>query len=696
MAFKNSTVKIDNEEKMSGRALYTDDIPFKDFLWVRPLRSNIPCGRIKTINVPTLPKGYYFITADDIVKENVVNIIFSDWPVFADGYVNYFGETIGLLIGPDKEVLEELARMTQVVYIEKRPVFNLVNSEIHKEFKKGNLEEVSKDYDFTYTETFQTGYQEQVYLETQCMIMWLDGDKITIKASMQCPYYIKNAVVRTLGCSPDKVRVIQPAVGGAFGGKEHYPSMMAAQMATAIHKIKKPLKMVLDRDEDIIYTTKRHPSVSTYTGYVKNGKLVGVKAHVRLNGGAYKGCSGVVLSRALIAVVDCYDVPNLEIEGDVYITNTMPSAAFRGFGSPQTIFAFEMFIEHIAKEMGVDPLEFKLKHLVKKGMITAVSGKFHDEIILPELIDKAMEMSDFKRKYEEYKKPGSNRGIGLSCFLHGCGFTGSGESTIINAQLKLVKDEKDIVHLYTSQVDFGQGNRTTLKKIVSNTLGIPEEQVEHEAPDTDHTLSTGPTAASRTIIIVGFLCEKAAKHLKEIWKPGVYQEWIEPYVGPSYIHWDEDTMQGDAYPGYAWGVNIVEVSFDPITYQVKVEGTWSTYDVGHAIDDRIVFGQADGGIAQAIGYGYMENMDMVEGKFRQKTLSDYVIPTSKDLPVMETALIDNLFAYGASGAKGCGELTFVGGAPALCHAIEMAIDRKINKIPANPEYLMELVEHGKD
>ena len=695
-AFKNSTVKIDNEEKMCGEALYTDDIHFKDFLWVRPLRSNIPCGRIKSVNVPTLPKGYYFISATDIVKENVVNIIFSDWPVFADGYVKYYGETIGLLIGPDKEVLEELARMTQVYYIELTPTFDLVNSKIHKEFKKGNLEEVIKDADFTLTETFETGYQEQVYLETQGMIMWLDGDKITIKASMQCPYYIKNAVVRTLGCSPDKVRVIQPAVGGAFGGKEHYPSMMAAQMATAIYKIKKPLKMIFDRDEDLMYTTKRHPSKTTYTGYVKDGKLVGVKAHVRLNGGAYKGCSGVVLSRALIAVVDCYDVPNLEIEGDVYITNTMPTAAFRGFGSPQTIFAFEMFIEHVAKAMGVDPVEFKLKHLVKKGMVTAVNGRFHDEIIFPELLNKAMEMSDFKRKYEEYKKPGSNRGIGLSCFLHGCGFTGSGESTIINAQLKLTKDEHDIVHLYTSQVDFGQGNRTTLKKIVSDTLGIPEEQVEHEAPDTDHTLSTGPTAASRTIIIVGFLCEKAAKHLKEIWKPGVYQEWIEPYVGPDYIHWDEDTLQGDAYPGYAWGVNVVEVSFDPMTYQVKVEGLWSTYDVGHAIDDRIVVGQADGGIAQAIGYGYMENMEAIEGRFRQKTLSDYVIPTTKDLPSMETKLIDNLFAYGASGAKGCGELTLVGGAPALCHAIEMAIDRNINKIPANPEYLMELVEHGKD
>lgn len=694
--FKNSTKKIDNEEKMAGLALFTDDLPAKDFLNVRVVRSSVSCGNIVHVRIPKLPEGYYYVDVKDVIKENVVNIIFSDWPVFADGYVRYFGETIGLLIGPDKEVLEDLYNLIHIDYDEHIPVTDYVNSAVHKHFTKGNLKEVEKDYDFKLTETFHTGYQEQVYLEPQGMIMWLDGDKITVKASMQCPFYIKNAIMRTTGLSSDRVRVIQPAVGGAFGGKEHYPSMLGAQLATAIMKIKKPLKLIFDRKEDLLYTTKRHPSETTYTGYIKDGKLTGVKATVKLNGGAYIGCSGVVLSRALIAVCDCYTIDNLDVTGDVYITNTMPTAAYRGFGSPQTIFAFEMFIEHIAKKAGFDPIEFKIKHLAKQGDITAVSGKFHDPVILPELIKKAWEMSDFERKYREYSIPGSHKGIGMSIFLHGCGFTGSGESTIINAQVKLTKDENDIVHLYTSQVDFGQGNRTTLKKIVSDTLGIPEDQVTHEAPDTDHTLSTGPTAASRTIIIVGFLCEKAAKNLKKIWKSGEYQEIIEPYVGPSYIHWDEDTMQGDAYPGYAWGVNIFEVEYDPLTYQIKVTGSWSTYDVGHAIDERIVFGQSDGGIGQGLGYGFLENLVLKDGKFYQRTLSDYIVPTAMDLPMMETALIDNLFAYGASGAKGCGELTFVGCAPAVAHAIEMAIDRNVYKVPCTPEYIMEVVEHDED
>jgi CO/xanthine dehydrogenase Mo-binding subunit len=239
----------------------------------------------------------------------------------------------------------------------------------------------------------------------------------------------------------------------------------------------------------------------------------------------------------------------------------------------------------------------------------------------------------------------------------------------------------------------GQGNETTLKRIVTNTLGIPIEQATMNYPDTDVVPDSGPTAASRTIIIVGFLFEKCAKHLKEIWKPGVRQEYVETYVGPEYIHWDENTMQGDAYPGYAWGVNIVEVEFDPITYQISVLNTWSTYDVGRVVDERIAVGQADGGLLQGLGYGYLETMKCENGRFKNRNLSDYIIPTFEDAPHMETAFIDNPFPYGANGAKGMGELTLVGAAPAICLAIESAIGKNIQKIPANPEYLMEVMKH---
>lgn len=696
--YPTSTPKVDFVEKAQGKAKFTDDISFPGMLFAKTVRSTIARGKIKNIKVPSLPNGYYFISAKDIVKENVVNIIFSDWPVFADGYVNFIGESIGLFVGEDKEILDNLCREIEIEYEEETPVFDLSNSYIHKSFNKGNYEEAKKHAKYVINETYETGYQEQAYLETQGLIVYYDETgKMTLTGSMQCPFYIKRAVMRTLGLKDDQVRVIQPAVGGAFGGKEHYPSILGAQLATAAYKIHKPIKMIFERLEDISFTTKRHPSKTEMEALVdENKNIIGIRSKVSLNGGAYKGCSGVVLSRALIAATNAYVFPNLEIIGDVYQTNTVPTAAFRGFGSPQTIFAMEMFIHHVAKEIGVDPLSLRLKYLAKQGDITANNGHFHDPIILDQLVNKAMEMSDYKRKIEEYSKSDSRRGIGMSLFLHGCGFTGSGESDIIHANVKLVKDEKDHVYCYVSSVDMGQGNRTTLKRIVAKNLNVPDEQVSLEAPDTDHTPDSGPTAASRTIIIVGFLMEKAAKNLKKIWKNGERQEVIEPYVGPSYIHWDEETMQGDAYPSYSWGVNVVEVEFDPITYQVTLKGVWSTYDVGRVVDERIAVGQADGGIVQGIGYGYMECETTKDGKFMQRNLSDYIIPTTEDVPHMETAFIDNPFIYGADGAKGMGELTLVGGAPAVALAIENAIGKKIHKIPATPEYIMEVLRNEKD
>ena len=691
--YKTSVTKVDNEDKMSGMAIFTSDIQMDNAYFAIQVRANISHGKVLSIQVPELPKNYYFISKKDIVKENVCNIIASDWPVFVDEVVKYKGETLGLIVGPDKEVCLELAKQIKVDYEEYEPVYEMKNSYVHKAFTKGNPE-LFKTAKKVYSEEFETGYQEQVYLETQGMLMYLDGDKITIKASMQCPFYIHKAICRTLGYPAEKVRVIQPAVGGAFGGKEHYPSLMAAQLATAIVKIKKPIKMIFDRKEDITFTTKRHPSKTEITAYIgDNDEVLGLRIHVGIDGGAYIGCSMVVLSRALIACTNTYRFENLDVTGDAYCTNKVPSAAFRGFGSPQSIFAMELFINHLADYLKKDRELFKAQYMVKTGDITCTSGVFRDPIILDKLIAKAKEMSDFDRKYKEYSKPGSLRGIGITSFLHGCGFTGSGESTIINAQLKIKKDKNGVVTFYTSQVDFGQGNRTTLKRIVVDTLGIPEDKVIYDAPDTDATLSTGPTAASRTIIIVGGLAAEAAQHLKDIWVDGKEQEIVEPYVGPSYIKWDEDTMQGDAYPGYAWGANVVELEVDPITYEVSILGTWSVYDVGHAIDERILVGQADGGLAQALGWAYLEKEVSENGEFRQKTLSDYVIPTSLDLPPMETAFIDNPFPYGAFGAKGAGELTFVGGAPCFVLALEQAIKRKVNKIPATPEYIMELMNN---
>lgn len=693
-----SVPKVDHEEKASGKSLYVSDIKMEGMLFGKTVRSIHPKAKIIKVTLPELPSGYFVVDYKDVPNKNYVKMIFEDWKVFAEDQVNYIGEPILIVVGKNREKIDEIIKKINIEYKVLKPLFEYKKSLIRKQFHKGNVKDVFKRKYKTFEYEYETGYQEQAYIEPQGFIGYPeDNDKITLIGSIQCPYYVHKAVANTLGCADDLVRIIQPSVGGAFGGKEEYPSLLACQLAVAVKKIKRPIKMILEREEDMLVTTKRHPSkIKLMASVDENNQVLGIKAHVSLDSGAAIGLSGVVLSRAMIAVTSAYTINNLSVTGDVYYTNTVPTGAFRGFGAPQMIFAIEMFMNHIAKDLGIDPFEFRIKHLAQQNDLTSTSGIFRDPIIMKEMIEKVTFESNYHEKIEKYKDPMVYKGIGMSWFLHGCGFTGSGESKHINAKVKIKKDKSNQVFILVAAVDMGQGVKTTLKKIVVETLEIPYESVTFDNPDTDFIVDSGPTVASRTTMIVGGLLARAAKRLKEVWKDQEETEIIETYEQPSYILWDEDNLKGDAYPAYSWGVNIVEVEVSPITYQVKPLAIWSVYDVGKAIDERIVLGQADGGILQGIAYGYMEVMNHVTGKIRQKNFTDYIIPTSVDMPPTKTYLYENPYALGPYGAKGVGELTLVGGAPAIALAIEQAIGKKIFKIPATPEYLMELMNDDQN
>ncbi|MCK5761720.1 MAG: xanthine dehydrogenase family protein [Candidatus Izimaplasma sp.] len=691
----SSVRKVDSLIKMSGEAIYVDDIKIAGMLYAKTLRSTTSKAKIKNISLPEIPRGYYIVNHHDIPGKNVVSIIFDDMPVFASNMVTYFGEPIMLVVGKDKDTIDDIISNIEVEYEELTPEFNNVNSAINYHFVKGDSKKAFKNAKKIIKFDYSSGYQEQLYIEPQGMIGEIVGNKVIITGSIQCPYYVKNAVKVVLEATDDEVRVKQAVVGGAFGGKEEFPSLMACQLAVALRKIKKPIKLIYEREEDMQVTTKRHPAWIHMEAAI-NDKLEidGLTANVAIDGGASIGLSGVVLSRALIASTGAYTINNIEVGGDVFLTNTVPNGAFRGFGAPQMLFAVEMFIHHIAKELELDPLELRLKYLARQGDATSTRGEFRDPIIMNDMIEKAMEISDYKNKVKAYEGSNNHKGIGMSWFLHGCGFTGSGEANHIKALVKLEKDVFDQVTILIAAVDMGQGILTTMKKIVAQILDIPLKQVIYNKPDTDLVPDSGPTVASRTIMVVGGLVARAAKQLKEKW---VTKEKIivsERYKQPEYIKWDEENFIGDAYPAYSWGVNIVEVEVCPITYQVTLSGIWSVYDVGKAIDERIVMGQADGGILQGVGYGYLEVMENVDGKIRHKNVTDYIIPTTSDTPPMETLLMDNPYPLGPYGAKGAGELTLVGGAPAVALAIENAIDKKVFKIPVTPEYIMELMKNG--
>lgn len=691
-------VKKDHIEKISGNAIYIADLKKDGLLQAKILRSTKAKAVIEDIILPKLPDEYYVVDYKDVPGLNHVAIIVNDQPIFAENRVQYIGEAILMVVGPDLKEIDTILHDIQVVYKEEEPVLEIMDA---KEFacsyscKKGEPEQAFAKAANIIEEIFHTGYQEQAYIETQGMMAEFHDGKMSVYGSMQCPYYVKGAVKQAIGLDEEQVQIVQMTTGGAFGGKEDYPSVLGSQIAVAAFKTGKPVRILFDRREDMSVTTKRHPALMTYkTALDDQNHIIGMSVDITFNGGAYAGLSSVVLQRSMLTSIGVYQIPNISISGRVAITNTVPTGAFRGFGGPQSIFALETHMSHIATSIGLEVLDFKAGHFVKQGEETPTGGKYYEPIKLNEMVKKADSLSGYRRKRIELTKQSGRirKGIGMSLFFHGCGFTGSAERDFIKAKVKLEKKEDNTVEILVSNTDMGQGLKTTLSKVVAEVLGISMDKIIINNPDTDHVPDSGPTVASRSIMTVGKLLERAAQKLKEDWKDGEYQCVEENYVHPNLIPWNLDTFSGDAYPTFSWGVNVVEVEVDTLTAETKIVGTWGVFDIGTAIDDTIMRGQMEGGMLQGLGYGSMENMVLKNGRIWQNSITDYIIPTSMDVPKIETALIDNPYSGGPFGAKGAGELTLVGAAPAYVAAVEHATGISANKIPLLPEDILEFIK----
>lgn len=699
----DSVEKKDHSEKMSGKAVYAADCPVDGVLYGKLLHSVKAKAKILEIRLPDIPDGYFVVDKNDVPGDNNVNIVKDDTPVFARDTVEYIGDAVLMAVGPDEKETERLLNKIEVVYEELPPVLDVRSSDtvfFEYSYGKGETDKAFSEADKVYVEQFETGYQEQGYLETQGMIAEPYSDRIVIHGSMQCPYYVKGAVERVLAYRPDQVQIRQDTTGGGFGGKEAYPSILACQAAVAAVKAGKPVRVIFDRREDMEFTSKRHPSVCTYKAAVKNGKVTAMDIDVLFNAGAYTTLSAVVLQRGIICADGVYHIENLKVHGRAAKTNLVPSGAFRGFGAPQTFFAVEMMMDHIAKDLGVDSVEFKLSHAAKRGDATSTSGRYHFPVPIPQMVETIQNASNYREKRMEYAKGQTGRyrrGIGASMFFHGAGFTGSGERDLIKAVVKLHKLKNGDVEILAGNADFGQGLKTTFSKIVANELKLPLARILIENPDTGRVPDSGPTVASRSLMTVGELLRRAAIKLRENWSEGEEQTVEEHFEEPDFIiPFYLDKFQGDAYPTYSWGVNVIEVEVDTLTGISRVLGAWGNYDVGTPMDRNIVVGQMEGGFLQGIGYASIEEMSADEkGRIRNNSYSDYMIPTSMDVPNLNIALHVEEYPNGPYGAKGAGELPLVGAPGAYVEAMEQALNAKLNKAPFTFEDTMKAIGEVK-
>lgn len=722
-------------EKVTGQARYVDDITLPGMLHGVTVRSPVARGRIRGIHFEgSLPwDEFTIVTAKDIPGKNCITLILEDQPCLAAEFVKHPEEPILLLAHADKYLLEEARRAVRVEIEPLPAIFTIEESLAKKEviwgtdniFKsflveKGDVDAAWAKADFIVEGEYFTGAQEQLYIEPNGMIAVANSeDGVTVWGSMQCPYYVHKALVPVFGLAKEKVRVVQTETGGGFGGKEEYPSMIAAHAALLAWKSGKPVKIIYDRAEDMAATTKRHPSRTRHrTAVTRDGKLLAMDIDFAIDGGAYATLSAVVLSRGTIHAAGPYVCPNVRIRSRAVATNTPPHGAFRGFGAPQSIFALERHLNQVARAVGVSPDELRRRNFIREGDSLAVGQVVREKVDLARLMDRAFELSGYTEKVLRFRKENHGRrvkkGIGFASFMHGAGFTGSGEEYLASV-VAVEATAEGRVRVLAANTEIGQGTNTIFCEIAADALGLDYDQIEIVTPDTAAVPNSGPTVASRTCMIVGKLVESAAIGLKQtLLTSGLLQQDYTPeefraacarYIGkfgplksssqyqpPPGIHWNEEKYQGDAYGAYSWAVYVAEVSVDTVTYETRVDDFVAVQEVGKVLHPVLAAGQIEGGVAQGIGHALYEQVAWQEGRMVNAQMTNYVMPTSADVPRIRVDFEEIPYAYGPAGAKGIGELPMDGPAPAVVNAIEHATGVSLNRIPATPEALMDAME----
>jgi CO/xanthine dehydrogenase Mo-binding subunit len=693
-AVGRSVPRREGADKVTGRARYTDDIAVPGAWYGRTIRSTIARGAIRSI---TLDPAFDWsrvvvVTADDIPGDNVVQLIRDDQPVLARTEIRHKEEPILLLAAADRGTLEEAASHIGIEYETAAPVYAIeAATEVFStvEIRKGEVwEDLKGVEDVEVVErTFRVGLQEQLYIEPQGAIAIPEaGGTIRIIGSLQCPYYVHRALKRALKLTDQQAVVVQAETGGGFGGKEEYPSIVAVHAALLARKAGRPVGLIYDRHEDLAATTKRHPGVIRHrTGVKRDGILVFQDIEIVLDGGAYCTLTPVVLSRAAIHAAGAYSCPNVRIRARAVATNTPPNGAFRGFGAPQSLFAAELMVEHVAERLGMSSVDLRRKWMLRLGDTTA-TGQVLTESVGSELVlDAALKAAT---TFQPSNIPTVRRGRGLSLVFHGSGFTGSGEKKL-QGTIGFEALADGTFRILTASTEIGQGTKTIFCQLAADALGVGLDKVILAPQDTSLVPDSGPTVASRTAMIVGRLVQDAATEIRERLKREKPPFRIEKsYIQPDTIHWDEATYRGDAYPVYAWACTIADVEVDMTTGEVRVTDLVTAVDCGKALHPVMAEGQIEGGCLQAVGWATIEEIKMKDGGYQNDRLATYLIPTALDAPRIRTILVENPYSRGPCGAKGIGELPMDGPAPAIIAAIHDATGVWLDEIPATPEKVL--------
>lgn len=718
--------RIDAHAKVTGEALYPGDYNKYNQVYMKILFAGRPHAVIQSISTDaaeSLDGVLAVFTAKD-VPNNEYSLGEPDQPVlcgpdsnkaYADR-VRFIGDQVALVVAETPEIAERAVKMIEVVYHDlpvvtdplkaRLPGSQLVHPDrdsnvfTHNKIRKGDIEAAFDQSDFIIESEYRTPVQEHAYLQPEAGISYIDDEgRVTVVVAGQWIHEDREQIAHSLGLPEDKVRVIYPAIGGAFGGREDMSVQIILALASwRLHQrgINRPIKIVWSREESIKGHHKRHAYYfKTRWGADKNGNILAAEYEIVSDGGAYIYTSPKVLGNTTLMCTGPYEIPNVKVDSYAVYTNNLPGGAFRGFGGPQGAFAAENQMNKLAISIGIDPVELRLKNIIKEGSTLSVGTPLPEGVSMPNVVADCMKASKWKAT-ETQNNNGANKkkmvyGRGFACGFKNVGFSfGYQENCTATVELHGEVDiDKAVIRHASAEV--GQGTHTAIIQMTAEAIGIPADQVEWDFSDTASSENAGSVSASRMTFMSGNSIRGAVERAMKKWedeeRPAIA---TYKYIAPKTTPLDPNT--GESMPNFSYGyvAQVVDVEVDMETGIVRILDVINANDVGKAINPLQIEGQTEGAIVQASGYALMENFIQNGGYVKTPHLSSYLIPTVLDIPDnVDTVIMEYPDPKGPWGARGMGEMPYIPLTPAIVAAIHDATGVWFDDFPLTPERVLK-------
>ncbi len=741
--------RVDVAEKVLGTALYADDYQLPGMLHCAMVLS--PHAHAEVLSIDPGPamavEGVVRVfTAADVPGANQIGCVFTDQPFLATDKVRFLGDRVAIVAATSVAAARAGAAQVKVEYRELPGLFDakaaMEDAELkihaggnllaHQKVRHGDGAAGLDACGVVVEKEFFVNYQEHAYLEPQAAVAVPEADgTIRILGSMQCPFYVQGGLARLLGIDKNRVQVIQTVTGGAFGGKEDYPTEVAGIPALVSALLGLPAKVVFSRAEDMQLSTKRHRMRMRFTvGADGEGQLQALKVAQWVDAGGYAGLSTVVAERANTTAAGPYCFPHAHVDTYIVYTNNLFGGAFRGFGNPQVTFAIENMMDLLAEKLGMDAIELRRKNLIQVGEETISGQPMPESAPSTKILDTVVEQSDYRRLKEEaaafnrdnrWKK----RGVGLALSMYGCGLHAGGQHLEGSGALVQVRSDGS-VEVNIGGTELGQGAFTVMAQIAAETLGADYGRVRVLPTDTRMVPDSGPTVASRTTIMSGNATRAASLQLRSrlvelaadilgcssreiAVSPGLYAGngrelafaelcnqafrrklnlFASGWYAPPPKEWDIATGQGTAYVTYSFTGHVALVEVDLLGGLPRVLKVFAAHDVGQVINLTTLEGQVHGGIVQGMGWGLSENLILDKGRCLNPGFTDYLIPCSLDMPEMDIRFVEEPYPDGPFGAKGIGEPSLISVPTAVAIAAADAVGARPDGLPVTPEQIL--------